>query len=162
MDPAGWNTLLSDIVEALTQSISKDGQTKLTGPLDFGGYKARNIGAPTRSSDALRLSMLERGADIASASTIDIPMEGQLFTVTGTEDISRITSHFDGKIAFLQFDDSLSLINSADLVLPEGKNYLTEPGETALYLSLSAASGQLFSMKPMNSGAEVWAAVLAI
>lgn len=163
MDPAGWNELLEDLANALTQSVSKDGQTKLTGDLDFNGHKAVNMAAPQSSGDAVPLSMLAQGEDIESGATIAIPMAGQLYTVTGTTTIETIESPFDGKVAFLQFESAVSLVDSPDLILPGGANYLTTAGEVLLYISTGPASGYAFPiMKPSVAAADVWAAVLAI
>lgn len=50
---ATWaNATLSDIATALTQSLSKDGQTSMTGNLPMGGYKITGLGTPTVSTDA--------------------------------------------------------------------------------------------------------------
>lgn len=163
MDPAGWNALRDDIVAALTQSVSKDGQTKLTGNLDFDGHRIINLAAPESPGDAMPLSMLGKGDDIASASTITIPMAGDLFTVTGTTAIDTVQSTYDGKVAFLQFEDAVSLVNSPDLILPGGAGYLTTAGEVILFISTAPASGYAFPiMKPSVAAADVWAAVLAI
>lgn len=40
---ADWQALLNDIVAALTQSVSKDGQTVMTGSLDMGGFNLSNV-----------------------------------------------------------------------------------------------------------------------
>lgn len=38
-----WQSLLNDMVAALTQSVSKDGQTVMTGSLDMGGFNLTNV-----------------------------------------------------------------------------------------------------------------------
>lgn len=163
MDPDSWNQLLRDLSDALTQSVSKDGQTKLTGDLDFNGHKIVNLGAPQNSGDSISLSMLSKGADIASAESIQIPMKGQLFKVTGTTSISEIHSPFDGKLAFLEFEDAVSIAGSTDLIIPGGGNYQTAPGEVVLFVARSPASGYIFPiMQPSVAPQDVWAAVLAI
>lgn len=40
---ADWQALLNDIVAALTQSVSKDGQTVMTGSLNMGGFNLSNV-----------------------------------------------------------------------------------------------------------------------
>jgi len=47
------NNTLSDIATALTGSVSKDGQTTMTGNLPMGGFKVTGLAAPTVSGDAL-------------------------------------------------------------------------------------------------------------
>lgn len=40
---ADWTALLNDMVAALTQSVSKDGQTTMTGSLNMGGFSLTNV-----------------------------------------------------------------------------------------------------------------------
>src|SRR5690554_5317585 len=82
--PNDWMAILDDVTTALTQSLSADGQTPITGVLNFQGNRISNVGAPTGSGDALRWEQMTKGLDIASATTITIPVEGMLFDVTGT------------------------------------------------------------------------------
>lgn len=59
---ADWQSLLNDMVAALTQSVSKDGQTVMTGSLNMGGFNLSNVasaaisaitGSPTIASPTL-------------------------------------------------------------------------------------------------------------
>lgn len=52
------NSDLSDIAAALTQSISKDGQTAYTGNQPMGGNKLTGLGAGTASTDSVNMSQL--------------------------------------------------------------------------------------------------------
>jgi hypothetical protein len=47
------NNTLTDIQNALTQSVAADGQTTITGPLQMGGNKVTNMSAATVSGDAV-------------------------------------------------------------------------------------------------------------
>lgn len=140
-----WNTLLSDISSALTQSVSKDGQTTMVGALPMGNQRIINLGAATANSDALRRAAIAKGADIASAATITIPNEGSLFTVTGTTGISTVTMPYDGKFAFLRFADVVVLTNSASLLLPSGRNYTTRAGDILLFIAIGGSNVQVFA-----------------
>jgi hypothetical protein len=53
------NNTLSDIASALTGSVSADGQTSLTGNLNFGTNKATNMGNPTLAQDGVTLNYLQ-------------------------------------------------------------------------------------------------------
>lgn len=162
MDPAGWNKLLDDLSEALSSVIYKDGQSKMTGNLDMGSHRITKLGKPQQNTDALRLKMLEKGEDIPSSETIDLPMEGMLFVITGDHDISTITSQFDGKLAFLQFEEAVSLVASENLILPGGSNYLTSAGEVLMFLSVSGDTAFLFPTSGSGgSDEDIWASVIA-
>jgi hypothetical protein len=52
------NNTLTDIANALTGSVSADGQTPITGNLNFGTNKASNLGDPTLAQDAVTLNYL--------------------------------------------------------------------------------------------------------
>lgn len=56
------NSDFSDIAAALTQSISKDGQTVYTGNQPMGGNKLTGLGAGTALTDSVRLSQVADGA----------------------------------------------------------------------------------------------------
>lgn len=145
MSPADWNNLLADMGVALTQSVSKDGQTTMTGALPMGNQRIINLGAATGNNDALRRAAIAKGADIASAATITIPGEGSLFTVTGTTGINTVTMPYDGKFAFLRFADVVVLTNSASLLLPSGRNYTTKAGDILLFIAIGSSNVQVFA-----------------
>jgi hypothetical protein len=56
------NSDLSDIAAALTQSISKDGQTVYTGNQPMGGNKLTGLGAGTALTDSVRLGQVSDGS----------------------------------------------------------------------------------------------------
>jgi hypothetical protein len=56
------NSDFSDIAAALTQSISKDGQTVYTGNQPMGGNKLTGLGAGSALTDSVRLSQVADGA----------------------------------------------------------------------------------------------------
>lgn len=145
MSPADWNNFLADVSAALTQSVSKDGQTAMTGALPMGNQRIINLGAATANTDALRRAAIAKGADIASAASITIPNEGALFTITGTTGISAVAMPYDGKFAFLRFDGVLTLTNSASLLLPSGRNYTTKAGDMLLFVAIGGSNVQVFA-----------------
>lgn len=143
--PDDWNNLLADISAALTQSVSKDGQTSMSGALPMGNQRIINLGAATANTDALRRAAIAKGADIASAASITIPNEGTLFTITGTTGISAVSMPYDGKFAFLRFEGALTLTNSASLILPGGRNYTTKAGDILLFIAIGGSNVQVFA-----------------
>lgn len=51
---SSWaNTTLSDIASALTNCVTRDGQSPATANVPLGGFKLTGVGAPTASGDAL-------------------------------------------------------------------------------------------------------------
>lgn len=70
-----------------------------------------------------------RGSDIASASTIAIPNSGKYFVVTGTTTINAISDSWTGRTVFLKFSGSLTVTNSASIVIPGGANIVTSAGD---------------------------------
>lgn len=55
------NTTLSDIANALTQSVSSDGQTTMVGALNMGTYQINNMADPALPQDAVTLNYLSSG-----------------------------------------------------------------------------------------------------
>lgn len=128
---ADWNFLLSDMQSAITQSVSSDGQTPFTGPLNMGGNQIRNVGAPTGLGQALRRQQLTQGADIASAATVVVPDEGSIFNITGTTQINTFGPSFAGRRVLLRFASAgLRIVHSpAAIVLPGGVDIVTSAGQ---------------------------------
>lgn len=143
--PEDWNSLLSDIASALTQSISKDGQTQITGDLNFGGNQAQNLRAPSSNSEALRRAQIIKGADIEAAATIAIPDEGAVFVITGDAQIEAISGGFSGRIVVLRFSEDLLIKHSENLICPGGRDYFASEGGMAIMVKVDASVWQLFS-----------------
>lgn len=68
------NNTLADIASALTGSLAADGQTSLTGNLNFGTNKATNLGDPTSAQDAVTLNYLNT-QDVAFGGNITAPTQ---------------------------------------------------------------------------------------
>ena len=129
-----WNALLSDMVTAIEGSVAADGQTPMTGNLQMGNNKATGLAAATTLGDALRLENLIAGADIASASTVTIPLEGNYFSITGTTGITGFSSTRAGRGVWIKFTGILTLTNSSSFALPDSANITTAAGDTALFV----------------------------
>lgn len=140
--PNDWMAILNDMVAAIQASIAADGQTPITGSLNFGGFRLRNAGAPQGQGDALRFEQMMKGADVPSATTIAFPVEGSLFDVTGTTTITGISGAFPGRMVLVRFIDALTLTNGANLILPGGANITTQTGEFAAFVCLDGTKWQ--------------------
>jgi hypothetical protein len=140
---ADWIALLADISAALTQSVSKDGQTVLTGNLNTGGYALTNLAAGVGAGQSLRFEQLfSQGVetDLASAATTDIGLQNTNFLrVTGTTTITSFGTNYNGP-RFLRFAGALTLTNSATLILPGAANITTVAGDTLIAIP-KATSG---------------------
>lgn len=59
MDPTDWNTLLTDISTALTNTICKDGQSTISANIPFATHRITGLGNPVGAQDAVTLSFLQ-------------------------------------------------------------------------------------------------------
>jgi len=132
-----WNLLLADIVAALTQSVSRDGQSPMTGNLNLANNKITNLAPGTGTGEALAFQQLfSQGtmADIASTATMDIGVQNTSFLrVTGTTTITSFGSNYRGP-RFLTFAGSVTLTNSSTLVLPGNANITTAAGDSLIVI----------------------------
>jgi len=135
-----WQAVLNDIASGLTQSLSKDGQTALTGNLPAGGNKITGLGAGSATGDSLRFEQLfSQGTltDIASATTLDIGAQLTNFLrVTGTTTVTSFGTNYNGP-RFLIFSGILTLTHSATLVLPSGANIITAANDALIAIPIS-------------------------
>jgi hypothetical protein len=133
---ADWQSLIDDVESALTQSVSADGQTPITGNLNLNGNKLTGLAAGTATGDSLRFQQLfSQGveADIASAATVDIGAQNTNFLqITGTTTITSFGANYNGP-RFVRFNNSLILThNASTLILPTGANITTAAGDRAI------------------------------
>ncbi len=154
---ADWQALLADISAALTQSVSKDGQTTITGNLNMGGNALTNLAAGVGAGQSLRFEQLfSQGVetDLASAATTDIGLQNTNFLrVTGTTTITSFGTNYNGP-RFLRFAGALTLTNSATLILPGGQNLTTAAGDTLIAIPKATAGTadgwQVVAYQPVN------------
>lgn len=152
-----WQALINDVATAVTQSLSRDGQTTATGNLPMGGNKLTGLAAGTAVGDSLRWEQLfsqGQPQDLASAATTDIG--DQLTTVlniTGTTTITSFGANYNGP-RFLRFAGAVTLTNSASLVLPGNANITTAAGDCAIVVPLGTpASGwRVITYQRANAG----------
>ncbi|MDI1263156.1 MAG: SGNH/GDSL hydrolase family protein [bacterium] len=81
--------------------------------------------------------VMTKGADIASASSIDLgAATGDTVDITGTTTITALGTVTAGKRRWVRFAGILTLThNATSLVLPDKQNIVTEAGDTALFES---------------------------
>jgi uncharacterized protein YegL len=67
---SSWaNTSLSDIANALTQSVAADGQTPMTGALNMTNNLIENVADATASGDAVSVNFLQTGTYTVNCGT---------------------------------------------------------------------------------------------
>jgi len=143
---SSWaNSTLSDIATALTQSLSKDGQTVPTGNLPMGGNKLTGLGAATGNGESLRFEQLfSQGnpIDVAGSGTTDIgSVSSNFLNITGSATITSFGTNYNGP-KYLKFTGSTTLTyNATTLVTPAAANIVTLAGDTAIAVPKSTASG---------------------
>lgn len=129
------NTTMTDVQNALTQSIASDGQTTPTANLPMGGFKHTGQGAGTATGDSVRWEQLfSQGAEqtLASAATTDIGAQNTSFLqITGTTTITSFGINYNGP-RWLRFASALTITNSATLVCPDGADLSVAAGARAV------------------------------
>lgn len=127
--------LYTDLLNALTQSISNDGQTPIVGNIPMNNQKLTGLAAGSATGDSLRWQQLfDQGVEtvVASAAITDIGIINSNFiSITGTTGITSFGTNYRGP-RFLRFAGVLTLTNSATLVLPGNADITTAAGDTAL------------------------------
>lgn len=141
---ADWNALLSDLSNALTQSLSLDGQSTPSANLPMGGFKFTGLGAGTATGNSVRWEQLfSQGAPatLSSATTTDIGGQNSVAVeITGTTTITSFGTNYNGP-RFLRFTGALILTNGAALSLPTAANITTVAGDTCVAYPNSAGNG---------------------
>jgi hypothetical protein len=65
-DPTDWNTLLADLSDALSLTITNDGQSTITANIPWGGFKITDLGNATLPDDAVNAAQVQNGVDYAA------------------------------------------------------------------------------------------------
>ena len=110
-----------------------------------------------------------KGADVASASALTLPKDGNYFDITGTTAITSITTlGVTGLPIKLHFDGALTLTHHAtDLYLPGGANITTAAGDEAEFIEYASGDWRCTSYSrasglPIISGAASGASLVLL
>lgn len=133
-----WQDLIDDVAAALTQSVSADGQTPMTGSLNMNGNKVENLANAVANDDAATLAQVySQGIEqsLASAGTTDIGAVNSNFVlITGTTTITSLGANYNGP-RFVRFNGILTLThNASTLLLPGGANITTAANDRAIFV----------------------------
>lgn len=142
---ADWLAIINDLASAMSQSLSRDGQTTVTNNLPMGGNKLTGLAAGTATGDSLRYQQLfsqGQPQDLASAATTDIGSSlTTVLNITGSSTISSFGANYNGP-RFIRFAGACTLTNSPTLVVPGGANLVTSANDCAIVIPLgNPASG---------------------
>ena len=113
-----------------------------------GGASMQNSGTTIDDNDLLTAPggfAGNKGADIASATTVVIGTDGDRFDITGTTTITGFTVAI-GRQFTLQFDGAVLLTNGASLVLPGAANITTSAGDRFTFVATAADTVECISM----------------
>lgn len=89
---------------------------------------------------------LKKGADVASASSLALGIDGNSFDITGTTTITSIATKGIGTVVYLHFDASLTLTHHAtDLILPNDNDIVTQAGDVAIFKEYVTGDWELVS-----------------
>lgn len=137
LSAADLNASFTQIINNALSLISP-----LTGTLDANNNAISNLGALTMGGDiGLNGHNLNtsQGADIASASTIDLnTATGNVVDVTGTTSITTITLS-QGRTRLVRFTGILTLTNGASLILPGAADIKTAAGDYAVFVGYASS-----------------------
>lgn len=104
-----------------------------------------------------------QGADVASASALNVAIPGNAFDVTGTATITSIASKGVGTHITLQFDGALTLTHHAtDLILPGGANITTAAGDIAQFYEYASGDWRCTSYTKASGEALVLASAIVL
>ena len=94
-----------------------------------------------------------KGSDIASATSLTLGTDGNLFDVTGTTTITSIATKGIGSYVTLHFDGALTFTHHAtDLILPGGANITTAAGDIAVMYEYASADWRCVSYTKASGG----------
>ena len=85
------------------------------------------------------------GADVASATALDVQIAGNIFDVTGTTGITSILTKGIGTVIVLQFDGIVTLTHHATNLLLGGSNVITSAGTVLSFYEYDTGKWRLIS-----------------
>jgi hypothetical protein len=98
-----------------------------------------------------------KGADISSASSITIGLDGSYFDITGTVTIATMVVDA-GRIFTLQFDGAVTLTHSSTLYLAGAVDFVTEANDHLTFVAVAANDVRQIGAGLKDGGSPVAAA----
>jgi hypothetical protein len=143
-------------VGIITASSYSAPDTTITVNLDSGSltasFTAVAIGVLSPTNRSIPTALGRKGADVASASTINLSTSsGDFCDVTGTTTITAITTEAAGIVRAVRFTGILTLThNATTLILPGAANITTANGDTAIFRSLGSGNWVCISYEKVS------------
>lgn len=108
----------------------------------------------TPTSISVPSTIGRKGADIASASTVDLSVaSGDFVDITGTTTITAFGTVASGVMKTLRFTGALTLThNATSLIIPGGANITTANGDTAIVRSLGSGNWVVIQYQMASGG----------
>ena len=102
--------------------------------------------------DWIENNAFERGADVASASSLGINIVGTQHDVTGTTTITNLATATGTtpKIKVLQFDGALTVEHSSAIGLPGGEAIVTQAGDVGIFYEVGNGNWKCISFTGEN------------
>lgn len=161
--PAGYEAVSGEVATASQhnqplEDIAEDLNTAR--PIVAGGTGATSAAAALTALGAAALSAntftgiqrWDKGADLASASSVTIGTDGNYFDITGTTTITAFSTVTIGTWILVQFDGALTLThNASSFKLPGGANITTAAGDHALFVSEGSGNWRCAMYMPYGS-----------
>ena len=142
------SSLSAEIPNSVDRANARLGFDSNGGPVavtsDVSGVAATAFGTSfvqAANAGAGNAVLFVKGSDIASATTITIPTDGNYFDVTGTTTITGMTVDA-GRFFALQFDGALTFTDGASLDLA-GQNIATAAGYRGLFYATADDTVQM-------------------
>jgi hypothetical protein len=127
------NNNLNDIASSLTQSVSKDGQTPMTGNLPMAGNKVTGLAAPTAVGQAVRYEDIIEATplNVTSSGVKTIPTEGSMITITtaGVFNVTGFNAVRPGKIFTFVLANGITFTHSSTFQMARGVSRTFTGGE---------------------------------
>ena len=102
--------------------------------------------AVTATTLSLSSSFTQKvGADVASASALNVQIAGNIFDVTGTTGITSILTKGVGTVIVLQFDGIVTLTHHATNLMLGGSNITTAAGNVLSFFEYDTGKWRLIS-----------------
>jgi uncharacterized cupin superfamily protein len=179
----GTTELTIAATTVISSAILSDGSVKMAADFDPASDATYDLGSATAQWRDLFLSrnltvggsihmddsifIMDVGANVASASALNLGADGNFFNITGTTAITSIQSEGVGTMVVLRFAGALTLTHDAtNLVLPGSADITTAAGDIAVFYEYQSADWRCISYQkaaygPLTYTPNVWTPALA-
>ncbi len=128
-----------DMAQGINSSLQKNGDNKMTGVIDAGGYGFSDLAVLGSATEA----------SLASSTTTDLLGSSALFNViSGTTTITSLGTGAS-RLKVARFSGILTLThNATSLILPGGANITTAAGDTMFVVSDATSNARVVAYQP--------------